>query len=526
MRDSLAALWLLVLTVGSVAAAQAPSEIEQTPRSAPVIEGTWSIRPLVPKGAPAPGTSGQFQEFGETYVLENAVVFWARFGPEEKDWGLFSFKQGIVSKILLHDVDFIAPDGRKVKVRRTGPPPALLHVGNRILYISHFLPDHVYGWDGDRLARVLGAGDHLMVGGVRYSVKKASVLDVSSDGRALLYYDASEPQHINGWVVYDGASFTPLWKEGDPLPGMVGVQIKNLSAGRFCDVNCVAAPRLLEDGSILAVIEVTGTPYKTALFRIARGKTEKILAEKTQEPGSPYIGRLGDLLAARSDSFVMDVSESGVYFKYDVFVVYMVYYMQPRLLFYHQGKFRLESIVGARELGGGNVGFAFDHAMFLGPDSPLLLVTVKSSRKKVRPGLLKNKRTDISFPLLSFWDGEQLSWVQWETALGMDFATASKALETKPQHYWSPLQAKVIGLRRISKPVSGVGVLLPTGGTASALWFVGADSTDGKLERPPRFKVAGRTVTVADVIAWRGSEEALVELEDGLYALTKMVQSN
>lgn len=529
MRRFLVAFSLLLFAVPlHLSAAQSPSTIPQEAPAASQVEGQWRMSPLVMKGAQVPEMDGQFQEFGEAYVLENALVFWARFGPGEKDWGLFSLKEGKLAKIFLEDIEFVAPDSRRVKVRRDTPQPPVFHAGKRILYISMKNPDHVYGWDGERLVRVLCAGDQLDVSGVRYTVKKATVINVGPDGRALIYYDANQPQHINGWVLHDGTTFTPVWKEGDALPGMPGVQIKNLSAGHFCFFSCVGAPWLLEDGSILAPLEVTGAPYKTALFHVSRDKTEKIIAEKTQEPGSPYIERLGDLLVARSDSFVMDASwtlvtstSSGPY------VLTYTYYEHPELLVYHQGKFRVESFVGARELlwlvvgRRRNVSFAFDRAMFLTPDSPHLLVTLKVS--KITELFWKSQGVFNSFPGLYFWDGEKLSPVPWETALGMDISAVLKTLESEPKRaLWNlPSQPKVIGLRRIGGPASGAGILLPTGGSTGAQWFIPSNSVNGELERGPQFQVAGRTVTVADVVAWKSPEQALVELEDGFFLLTK-----
>jgi hypothetical protein len=527
MRILLFAFLLLVFPLSlQLTASQSPSSDPQKALAAFQVEGPWRVTALVVKGASAPETNGQFLEFGESYALENALVFWARFGPGEKDWGLFSLGEGKLSKVLLQDVEFVAPDSRKVKVTRGDRFSALIHVGKRMLYISFVNPEHVYGWDGERLVRVLCAGDQLEVGGARYTVKKATVLDVGPDGHALIYYDADKPQHTNGWVLHDGASFTPLWKEGDPLPGMPGVQIKNMSAGPFCVFRCVGAPRLLEDGAILGTLEVTGAPYKRALFHIARDKSEKIIAEKTDDPATPYVERLGDLLAARSDSFVIDVSETVVETRYSVATIQTIYYLMPKLLFSHQGKLRVEKSVGMREAvawGSKNPSFAFDSGMYLTPDSSHALVTLKVSSSKVRVGLLANKRTDVSFPGLYFWDGEKLSPVPWETALGMDIPAALKALESKPEHYWSPAQAKMIGLWRISGPVSGVGVLLPTGGPTSARWFVGSNSVNGKLEQSPQFQVASRTVTAANVVAWRNPKEALVQLEDGFFLLTRTV---
>jgi len=555
MRTSLVAFLLLFPTFPTflhVAAAQPPPQTQAPGPTVSQVQGPWRITPLVVKGAQAPETNGQFQEFGETYALENALVFWARFGPGDKDWGLFSLREGKVSKVFLQDVEFVAPDGRKVKVRRDTSFPVLLHAGKRMLYISMGYPDHVYGWDGERLVRVLAAGDQLEVGGIRYTVKRATVFNVDSEGRALLYYDANEPQHLNGWVMHDGTNFTPLWKEGDTLPGMPGVQIKNLSAGHFCYIHCVGAPWLLEDGSILAFLEVTGATSKKGLFHVARDKAEMIITDniqgggsldtklgealaeiarifpgKTQEAGRTEIS-LGDVLAGRSSSFL--VSMTGYFEKGGR------HYSMPLLIFYDQGQLRVSGVEDREvkempyhwyESSDRNFGLAFDRAMFLAPDSPRLLLTLKVSKTERHLGLLANKRTVVSFPGLHFWDGEKLSPVPWETALGMDISTALKTLESKPEHYWISLQApKTIGLWRISGPVSGVGVLLPAGGPTGPRWFVGSNSVNGQLEQSPQFQVAGRTVTLANVVGWKSPQEALVQLEDGLFLLTKAADVN
>jgi hypothetical protein len=477
------------------------------------------------KGAAAPETNGQFQEFGETYVMENMLVFWSRFGPGEKDWGLFSLREGKLSKVFLEDVEFVAPDSRKIKVSRAGLFRARISAGKRILYISNIHPDHVYGWDGERLVRVLCAGDQVEVSGVRYTVKRATVLDVGPDGRALMYYDANEPQHINGWALHDGTSLTPLLKEGDPLPGMPGVQIKNMSAGPFCISRCVGVPKLLPDGTVLAALELTGAPGKSAFFHIAPDKTEKIGVEMTAAFGMAATPlelserRQGDLLVARSDGFVMQVSKGKPLHHFLQGTT--TYYLEPRLLFYHQGKGQVATNVGERELitmGSGDLGFTFDEGAYLSADSPRALVTLKVT--KIKRHWTKGP-SEFFFPGLYFWDGEKLSAVPWEEALGMDVPALLKAMETKSGPSWRPVEVKEIRLRRIAGPVSGVGVVLPTAGSTGARWFVASNSVDGKLERP-QFRVPGRTVTVADVLTWRTPEEALVELEDGYYLLAKV----
>jgi hypothetical protein len=548
MQKLLVAFLLLLFTTHSnLATAQsAPLLAQEDPvRLAPKpalegpvsqVEGLWRLTSLVLKGAPAPGTNGQFQEFGETYVMENTLAFWSRFGAGDKEWGLFSIREGKLSNVFVNGVEFIAPDSRKIKVLRGDPYRGVIHAGKGMLYLSYTFPDHLYGWDGDRLVRVLCAGDQLEVSGTRYTVKSAKLHDVGPDGRALIYYHANKPRDMDGWVLHDGTNFTPLWKEGDSLPGMSGVQIKDLSSGA----------RLLEDGSILATLEVTGAPYKKALFRLSRDKAEKIIEEKftwrgkanleTQGPDGHYIEMLGDLPVAQSESFVMDL-KSGTRVQVKRLRVEdtgRVNFCQPPillLLFYHQGEFELESCAGLRELSAlhgvhgrwfspaPDDSIAVDRGVFLTPGSPRLVFTVKATRR-LEVGKFSRKYLDTSFPGLYFWDGRQISEVPWETALGMDIPRASKALETESKSM-SPGPAKVIGLRRITRPVSGVTISLPASGPNGSRWLIPSDSTDGKLERGPQFQVPGRTVTVADIVAWKSPEEAVVELEDGFFLLTK-----
>jgi hypothetical protein len=226
------------------------------------------------------------------------------------------------------------------------------------------------------------------------------------------------------------------------------------------------------------------------------------------------------VLAAQSDSFVVDVSTQGSYTEGGI----RYSFSRLLLLFYDRGQLRVSGVIVLlpKEMqhhwsDRWDVEFAFDRVMFLAPDSPRLLLTLKVGKATIRSW---HTRIDLSFPGLYFWDGKTLSLVPWQRVWGMDTATAVKALESKGEHVWSQVQAKTIGLWRISGPVSGVGVLLPAGGPTGPRWFVGSNSVNGQLEQSPQFQVADRTVTIANVIAWRSPKEALVQLEDGFFLLT------
>ena len=551
MHGVLAAAILVVLCPAPLSLAAADGVQPRT--ETPSIAGSWQIKPLLVKGAPAPETGGTFQQFGETYVMQDFLVFWARFGEEQTAWGLFSLKNGKVSKILLDNTELTTPDARKLNVKRVPDwSSPSIHAGKRMLYISSLSPEHIYGWDGERLVRVLGAGDTLTVGGVRYRIKRTTVLDVNTAGQALLYYDANKPS-ANGWVLHDGASFTPLWKEGDALPGQPELHIKNLSSGPGCDFNCVPAARLLADGSVMGAVRVIAGPSAPAPLRLSRvspGKTEflwevsdgRLIAQSLSETRGTRRGSavssgasVGKLLAARPDSFVLAVTAVTVSaYHFDLSHWEETRWEQPLLVFSHAG---VSQVVGVPKRVFSFtphppekiawIDVKFDDAIFLARDSPRAFVSVQRSiqTSKLRP-MTGTKYTTNASPGLYFFDGQRLNQVAWESALGMDEAAVLKAL---PSPYHKVLGELYVGaprarirLRRVDGPVEGVRVDLPPVGSSGTSWFVPADSTDGKLTQGPRFNLEARMVTAADVLAWNAPDVALVSQEDGYFLLERV----
>ena len=512
----LIALWCIAL-----AAQSAKTEMEQQRAQLPDIAGPWQLKPLLLRGAAAPDTGGTFLEFGETYAMDDFLVFWARYGEGEKAWGLFSLKNGKVVKVLSENTELPTPDGHKIKVTRHPTPSTsarqanwksmsaivqeswpVIRAGKRMLYISARRPDHVYGWDGERLLRVLGNGDTLTVGGAQYQIKRAQVLDVNTVGQALLYYDASKPES-EGWVLHDGASFIPLWKEGDALPGAPAIRIKNLSSGPGCIFKCVVPPRLLPDGSLVAFVETaTGTEF----FRISSDKSESL---STTGGGAPRA-----ILDARPDAYILDISKASTEFEWQQ----TTFYDSPKLLFYETGKSVAVGKLDIVHFPGKNDVFAFDEAIFLRPDSSRALVTFEASAQQKH---WTKRTTGQSYPNLLFFDGQQVRRVPWEKTVGMDVGGVVNALEKPyPSLMAAPWPDRIV-LHRVDGPVPGVRVELPRVGSGRSRWFVPADSTDGNLMQAPRFSLEGRTVTAADVIVWKG-DTAVVGIDDGYFLLEQV----
>lgn len=503
------------------------------------LPGAWQIKPLLTRGASTPDNTGKFQEFGDTYVTENLVAFWGRWGDGAKDWALFSWKDGKVSRILPDGAEFTAPDGRKIVVNRVpssaggtstiratlgreqeaNGPSSMIRAGRRMLYISTRNPEHVYGWNGETLTRVLGGGETLKLESVQYEVKKAAVLDVDRSGRALLYWDASKPE-AEGWVLHDGINFAPLWKEGDALPGRPAEErIKNLSSGPSCVFKCVPPARLLPDGSLLAAVETT--KVGPSLVRLSRDKAE-ILESSPRR-----------ILAAEGTNYVADLSRSvsemqvsGLSMRqYEVLHLNLLLSLGD-MSYQREGFPDEQGLI----LVGSGLDSGYEDAAFLAPDSPRALVAWRLSGVGMKRGWTKAEMTASAWLDLYLLNDHGLTRIDWESALGLDRAAAQQALKSSVSGVYvsrmsgqmGDVLAQRIRLRQLDGPVPGVQVELPNIGNGVRRWFVPATSTDGKLERGPKFNLPGRTVNVADVLAWKGPDTALVGLDDGYFLLERV----
>lgn len=486
---------LLAVPVAGQAAASAPVE----------LEGNWTAKPLVTKG-PIPGGTGELLEFGPAYSAEAFLAFWARTGPRaDKDWTLFSWREGKLTPILVSEVEFVAPDSRKVKVFHWGVYATPIHAGKRLLYFSPTLPDHVYAWDGEKLIKVLASGDELQFGEGRYLIKRARVLDVGLGGKALVFWD-SPKQNIEGWALHDGSSFTPLWKKGDEMPGLPALRIQSVSEG--------SPARLLEDGSLLGGVQVVdGQKKRLALYRLTAAKAEEIVADGGRRADATI--QLGKIFAATPRAFAMNATTTWL--SSDTSALYLN--ERPLLLFSDAGKLRVCPAIPQREMLalGGRSGSRFDQAAFLAVDSPRAMLTVKVARSA---GQMVSKYR--SYPGLYFWNGEELSSVAWEEAAGLAQAAVVEQLQRSESWRESAISsAAVIGLRPIPGPLGGISVRLPLPRDARHNWYIPANSTDGHLQPPPRFPVTGHNITMADVLAWRSPDEVLAGTEEGFFLLRR-----
>lgn len=499
-------------------AVEPPAKVEGRSEDAPQVQtgmkaaGTWRLTALATVGSELPQGGGTIVGFGETFATQSFIAFWVRTGPTGKDWAIWSWKDGKLTKVAREGVSVATPDRRTISLRHLETHGT--RAGRTLLYLSQENPEHVYAWDGDRLINVLVAGDTLPVGGVPHQIKRATLLDIDEAGHALLYWDSNKP-HAEGWAIHDGATFKVLWKEGDPLPGIPEVRIRNMSSGLGCIFDCVPAARLLSDGSLLAVVSVIfegqSKAEKTNRFvRISADRTETLL--KYEGSPTPYLGVVplayryaptqtmggGTILAAQTGAFIMDAMNisrvvSGTEATADSTG-------GPGLLLCSRGKVDL--------LNGD-----YDDVAFTDRESPRLLIS---------------RRAPDSLPRLDFYDGRTVHRVAWESAVGMDEPEALRAMETPSSvlrelaaaQIYSPPYTSNIALRSMSDP-AGVRVDLPAAFRGKGVWFVPSSSEDGSLVQAPKLETDQENVTAADVLRWTTPNEAWVGLEKGIYLMRR-----
>jgi hypothetical protein len=446
----------------------------------------WQIAPIAT--TKVPGAAGPILQFGEQFVLESGViVFWGRFGPGDKDWALYSLRDGVVRKGQAERVKFTEPDGEtKVLWREDSVvnPKTDFHVGRDMLYTTAGITN-VYGLAGDGLKKVLGNGDVVAAGGVSWGVENAWIQCIASDGAAVIGFRSKKPRKAFGWVRHDGSSSKLLWLTGDPLPGLPGVTLEDLVAAA---PGCPA----FHGESAFAFMRVKGAPYKAALFRLTPDKTEKLLAEGEPDPVSP----------ARRVRFGVTLA-SGALLGNRIWAANsdtIVAFDGTSLLMFRGGAWRpVVADVKHLRLGDRYGDFDVTDLVFPKQGDDTILFSVELHKGRSR------------FPDLYVFD-----------ASGLRPVPGAEDIEPLEKKASSILRIVPIRLRRVPGGRDGAVVTVPwiSRFGEGLEWFFDPSSAPAALTRPPIDVGGGRSVYLSSVAAWTGPETAIVRLSDGYYQLT------
>lgn len=500
-RTSPRSVLLLVLLLAAAivlsdAAAQEktlPSARQEATPVPRVLPGQWELTPLVRVGDAAPDTGGRVEEFGDWFWLDSGVlVFWGRFGPKES--AIYSWKDGRLQLVVPegNNVQPAHAEGvtEKLEIYRItrGRWQTILHPGRRVLYMSiHFgalgKTASVYAWDGEVLRKVLARGDTVSLGGVPHRVRYAKVVATGSDGTALIFLETE--QKLSGLALHDGTSLVPLMIEQQELPGMPGVRVKS-----HWIRGMPVAPDVVP-GAAFVEAEVTGAPYKSASLRLTPRKAEIMPA-----PGAPF----------PRDHFT-EGTEQG----------------EKVLLFHREGQVKAVSkwstLAQLLSLDRGDWSVK-GYAELLNRDPRRVAVLARASR----PPTPEEEKSGF---LVWARPGEILVRVTSTGLLLFDGDRIMSLTEKLPLSATSQLHrtgGDFPGLLLEAKPLSVSGTIYyePTPGAKTTWWFLDGNSEEIRLEPVPEFQtVDGRRVPLGNVLGWRKPGEAVVQLPDGFYLLTK-----
>ena len=496
---------------------------------------------LVKKGSEVPDKGGRFQEFGDVYWLEQGgLVFWAsvsRPNKKNEEWGLFSFKDGQTRTLLMEGENSLPTEisatkeskPEKIHLRKadrqrwgTWDLKTPIHKSRQLLYFSFFNEKYVgdnfgsvYTWDGVRLRKVLGWKDLLEVRGSRYEINSARVLNISPEGEALIYFEIKGGQ--NGLGLYDGTQLTPLLMSGDALPELQGVLVRKVVVrprivGAPCALPlynfCTPITAWVFPNVIWAALEVTGAPYKKAIFRLTKEKAEMILAEFKSDPLDPKesMGSFLAMDAANPNSVIIRASKfSGeVLLHYRDGQFYKVFdkSLSGVVKFPH---FRWKDPQGWRD-------YSVENGFFLRSDKSQYVFPVTFSRPggtqvSVSSGAVETTYWAENLSSLFLFDGEHLINLSETTQMPWGFSVRK-------------INGNFIGLL-ISEPeyVMSRNALLKV--PTPKKWFLDANSEELRLQQVPELLTDGdKRITLADVVVWKSPGEAIARLDDGLYLFT------
>ncbi len=440
------------------------------------IEGPWRLRALVEKGASAPDSGGQFQEFSQAVCLgPDNFLFWARFGPKNENRAIYSYKAGKTRAVIIP-----AGKGWDAMVN--------LNPGNGVAFLTRFkAKSAVDVWNGETLTRILGRGDAWEAAGTRFTLEEAVVMG-SAEGLAILEYAAKTPRKIKGWALHDGHALTPLFAAGDPLPSQPGVVVQDLGLP------------VVAGGSVYALLAVEGAPYKGALFRIFPGPALKVTEVGGKDPfdATKTLRTINWIASLGADRLAIHATRYWGFGN----VEDVVYAYEP-------GKLRLafdkaaSGVVKFKALRwknpeGGWRDYSLGPGGFVAPGRPEYAFLATYSRPAgMHSGSQSiTLKSDVQTRLM-LHDGDKTEIV------------ALLGITGPPGTFQArPMIGEVSGL------------VLRAGGLDVA--FVEATESDVRVTDVPVFVVVGgRKVSLAQVVQWVGPGQAIVRLDDGIFSLEK-----
>lgn len=251
----------------------------------------WKTRLIARVGDAAPG-GGTLESIGDVVVLRSGtVLFWGQFGPRDrKDWALYGYRDGNVALAFKAFEDIVTPDGLTNQfsyhsyAARNGYPP-LNKASEHFLYLWSGMGglgvnSRIYGYDGEKLTKILGEGDRLTIAGGREIVVGGVRLErITNDQRAIIHFVSEKPK-VRGWVLHGPDGFTPLFNLGDDVPGMPGMTITGFHDAPVYEFLARDVNLFVFGDTLIARLNTDSRDVSTGIFRITPGGTEVLDSAK------------------------------------------------------------------------------------------------------------------------------------------------------------------------------------------------------------------------------------------------------
>jgi len=261
------------------AALAASGLLAQAPKAVPLVLERVLTLPIQ-----VPDTQVALDKLGEVIVIApDFFVFTAHAaipspGAFNTGWGCFSWKGGELKTVLLDTKAFKPLHGEPFPEKTNlGPDRSRFLASAGRLYFTAstgwvaFTPqDHrswtggLYTWDGQRIQKVLAAGDTVPFNGATRTVKAANLLAVRADGSCLTYLRTDKE---SGLALVKPGSAEPFFQDGPE--GTLGTIL-------------AAAP---QGEAIFALLEPKkGEPFLAA---ITQGRVVRLLTLNGPDPTDP-----------------------------------------------------------------------------------------------------------------------------------------------------------------------------------------------------------------------------------------------
>jgi hypothetical protein len=356
----------------------------------------------------------------------------------------------------------------------------------------------VYAWDSNGLRVAMGPGDTVSIGGQQFMVKWAELMDVSPAGEAALYFAADKPRGTYGLAMHGAQGIRGVVAEDQPVPGMPDATLLSFEDDAFAT----------NDGGLVvwAKVRQRGKDIK-GIFYFSERRSQALLIEGAPLPGNPDVKvrpRRNDLATVFLASSKSGIYQGLIAARDARTFLFWQQDLYPKRYYWLCHDATCTKLVFDKHEGFGPQDAEVKGIEFLGSDTSAGVLSVRFSDSS-------RERSDAYL-----FDGRQLTRL------------------SRPEDYWTsvtpirgsgPFTGVIIsGSQLLRQPEYRMGYRPDRPGVfqSGQRGFIDSKAVEKGLQPIPEFRtVDGRQVRLGNVRVWFSPNDAIVELDDGLYRMRR-----